>query len=291
MGPTAAGKTDCAIALAETTNVELVSVDSVMVYRGLDIGSAKPDYPHHLLNLCDPTEHYSVANYCNDCELVLNDIWARGKTPVLVGGTMLYFRALQFGMHELPATNPELRAKLHSELEQHGLAAMYQRLASIDAKAAAKLRTTDTHRILRALEINILSGKNLEQNFQAKTQPLLPAADCFVVNPYTREELHERIARRFDLMLELGFMDEAAALYARGDLHTGLPAIRSVGYRQAFDCFDNKFSVSELRERVIAATRQLAKRQLTWLRSWPRIINIDPSNKKDMDKIVSAIPR
>ena len=277
-GPTASGKSAVALALAERLPLEIVSVDSALVYRGMDIGSAKPSLaeraavPHHLIDLLDPREAYSAAQFAADATRLIGEINARGKLPLLVGGTMLYFKILSDGLDALPAADPALRAALQAEAFARGWPAMHAELARIDPASAARLAATDTQRIGRALEVFRLSGRTLS-SFHTAPRAAQPAA-LIALEPTARALLHERIARRFEAMLDAGLLDEVRALRARGDLHAGLPSMRCVGYRQAWEALDDGLRGPALhdavRERGIAATRQLAKRQLTWLRGMQR---------------------
>lgn len=272
MGPTASGKTDLAIDLARVLGCELVSVDSALVYRGLDIGSAKPDYPHHLVDIRDPQEPYSAAEFAADAGRAVDHILARGKTPLLVGGTMLYFRAFLEGLARMPAADPALRAVIEAEATARGWPALHAELAAVDPEAAARIHPNHSQRLGRALEVYRASGVPISewQRRQSARAPgerfrLRQLALC----PRDRAVLHERIERRFGLMLEAGFLEEVRALHARPGLHPGLPAIRAVGYRQLWRYLDGECSLDEAVARGVAATRQLAKRQLTWLRKWP----------------------
>ena len=273
MGPTASGKTDLAIALRRHLPVELVSVDSAMVYRGMDIGSAKPNAdelalaPHRLIDICDPAQAYSAARFRDDALREMRDITASGRIPLLVGGTMLYYRALQYGLSDLPKADPAVRAALQRELEMQGLEALHERLARIDPLAAARIHRNDPQRTLRALEVWELSGRPLSELQATAGQPMPYRAIKLVRSPVAREELHERINRRFLAMLDNGLVEEVEQLAARGDLHPDMPAMRSVGYRQVWAWLRGEFTRDEMVERGQAATRQLAKRQMTWLRS------------------------
>jgi len=273
MGPTASGKTDLAIALRRHLPVELVSVDSAMVYRGMDIGSAKPSAeelvlaPHRLIDICDPAQAYSAARFRDDALREMRDITASGRIPLLVGGTMLYYRALQYGLSDLPKADPAVRAALQRELEMQGLEALHERLARIDPLAAARIHRNDPQRTLRALEVWELSGRPLSELQATAGQPMPYRAIKLVRSPASREELHERINRRFLAMLDNGLVEEVERLVARGDLHPDMPAMRSVGYRQVWAWLRGEFTRDEMVERGQAATRQLAKRQMTWLRS------------------------
>lgn len=274
MGPTASGKTDVAARLYQSLPVEIISVDSAMVYRGLDIGTAKPpaDFlrqtPHHLIDIRDPAEPYSAADFRRDALALIPAIHERGRVPLLVGGTLLYFKALRDGLAPLPEADPELRQQLLADAEQHGWEHLHQRLGQLDPEAAKRIRPADRQRLQRALEVCLLSGQPLSELHKIAAPPLpwpvLPIAWA----PGDRNALHQRIARRFDQILADGLLDEVRALRQRGDLHAKLPAIKSVGYRQAWAHLDGDFPLSELRDRGIFATRQLAKRQYTWLRGW-----------------------
>ncbi|QIB67658.1 tRNA (adenosine(37)-N6)-dimethylallyltransferase MiaA [Kineobactrum salinum] len=275
MGPTAAGKTDLAIELAAALDGELVSVDSALVYRGLDIGSAKPDFPHHLVDIRDPADSYSAADFAVDADRVVTDIVARGKTPILVGGTMLYFRAYLEGLAPMPATDPAVRAAVEAEAVREGWPALHARLAQVDPEAAARIHPNHSQRIGRALEVYRSSGISLSQWQQrgttgvAATQQfrILQLAIC----PAERALLHRRIELRFRQMMAAGLLDEVRQLRRRPDLHPGLPALRTVGYRQLWRHLEGQCSLEEAIQQGIAATRQLAKRQLTWLRKWPQL--------------------
>lgn len=275
MGPTASGKTDLAIEIAQAMGCELVSVDSALVYRGLDIGSAKPDYPHHLVDIRDPLEVYSAADFLHDANHLVDEITERGKIPLLVGGTMLYFKAFLEGLADMPAADPAVRADIEREAMQSGWPQIHRQLALVDPTAAAKIHPNHSQRLSRALEVYRSSGVTLSQwQARQKGQPL--PRDRFEVRqlaicPQDRSELHRRIALRFDLMLQQGFVSEVETLHARGDLSVNLPAIRAVGYRQIWSYLNGEVSLDEAVENGVAATRQLAKRQLTWLRKWPNL--------------------
>ncbi len=274
MGPTASGKTALACELSERFALDLVSVDSALVYRGMDIGTAKPDaatlarYPHALIDIRDPGQPYSAADFCADALPVMRQISARGRVPLLVGGTGLYFRALQQGLSDLPEADPAIRARLSAEAGQTGWPAMHARLAQRDPLAAARIGPNDAQRLQRALEVIELTGRPLSELQRGGAVTHFPWRVLkLALLPPDRRALHERIARRFDTMLAAGFLDEVHALRARGDLHAELPAIRAVGYRQAWEYLDGLTDAAEFRDRVIFASRQLAKRQITWLRS------------------------
>ncbi len=273
MGPTASGKTALALHLAERFPVELISVDSALVYRGLDIGSAKPDaatqarHPHRLIDIRDPARAYSAAEFRADALREMAVIAASGRIPMLVGGTGLYFRALQYGLSPLPEADPALRARLAEEARASSWPALHARLLELDPVAAARIRPNDAQRIQRALEVIALSGKPLSVQQGAPPQRFAWRVLKLALVPADRASLHARIAVRFDAMLAQGFLAEVQQLRARGDLHDDLPAIRAVGYRQAWRQLNGEFDIRELRDRGIFATRQLAKRQLTWLRA------------------------
>jgi tRNA dimethylallyltransferase len=284
-GPTASGKTAAALALARLQPVEIISVDSALVYRGMDIGTAKPTaaeqaaVPHHLIDILDARESYSAAAFVADATRLVGEIRARGALPLLVGGTMLYFKALFDGIDAMPAADAAVRAHIDADAAAHGWPAMHARLAQVDPVTAARLAPQDSQRIQRALEVWATSGKPLS-SFHAsdnKTARPLEGGMLFSLEPGERAWLHGRIAERFDAMLAAGFLDEVRALRARGDLSTDLPSMRCVGYRQAWETLDacggaapGAKAMADLRERGIAATRQLAKRQVTWLRSMPQ---------------------
>ena len=285
MGPTASGKTALACALGEQFPLGLVSVDSALVYRGMDIGTAKPDpatlarHPHALVDIRDPGQPYSAADFCADALPAMRRIGAQGRVPLLVGGTGLYFRALQQGLSDLPEADPATRARLAAEAQQLGWPAMHARLANLDPAAAGRISCNDTQRLQRALEVIELTGRPLSELQRGGTAARFPWRVLkLALLPTDRHVLHERIARRFDAMLAEGFLDEVRALRARGDLHADLPAIRAVGYRQAWEHLDGLTDPAEFRDRAIYATRQLAKRQITWLRSdhGARLFDPDP---------------
>lgn len=299
MGPTASGKTDLAIALAERLPCDIISVDSALVYRGMDIGSAKPDAktlaraPHRLISFLDPSEPYSAAQFRNDALRESTKIVQNGRIPLFVGGTMLYFKILLEGIAELPVADAALRAALTAEAEQCGWPAMHAKLAAVDPVAAAQLHPNHSQRILRALEVHALTGVPLStlQNQQKQQQPEpLPFQPIqLALIPSDRDALHQRIEQRFDRMLAEGFVEEVRQLYQRGDLSPDLPAVRAVGYRQVWEYLAGNITESEMRTAGIAATRQLAKRQLTWLRSWPNLHSIPVSEPFSLEKVTQAV--
>jgi tRNA dimethylallyltransferase len=281
MGPTASGKTALAVSLVERFPLEIISVDSALVYRGMDIGSAKPDAatlaraPHHLLDIRDPTEAYSAAAFRDDALRLMADITARGRVPLLVGGTMLYFRALLQGLDDLPRADAALRQKLLAEAAGRGWPALHAELAEVDPVTAARLAPNDSQRIGRALEVFRLGGVPMSALLDKAASTLPYRVLQLALIPSDRAVLHQRIAARFDAMLAEGLIEEVETLRRNPMLTADLPAMRAVGYRQAWAYLDGVISRSELREQGIAATRQLAKRQLTWLRSWPDAVVLD----------------
>ncbi|SFG53416.1 tRNA (adenosine(37)-N6)-dimethylallyltransferase MiaA [Pseudomonas sp. NFACC45] len=303
MGPTAAGKTDLAIELTKALPCELISVDSALVYRGMDIGTAKPskellaEFPHRLIDILDPAEAYSAADFRRDALQAMAEITARGKIPLLVGGTMLYYKALVEGLADMPAADPNVRAQIEEEAARLGWQALHEQLAVIDPESAARIHPNDPQRLSRALEVYRVSGQSMTALRQRQSaQSTEAAASGMQQLPYTvanlaiapanRQVLHRRIEQRFTLMLEQGFIDEVVALRERSDLHAGLPSIRAVGYRQVWDYLDGKLTSAEMQERGIIATRQLAKRQFTWLRSWTDLHWLD---SLDCDNLPRAL--
>ena len=282
MGPTGAGKTDLALRLASRLPVEIVSVDSAMVYRGLDIGTGKPSpsvlrqYPHHLVDILDPAEAYSAGQFVRDACSAIDDIHARGRVPLLVGGTMLYFRVLRRGIAELPPADPDVRAAIDAEAAKRGWPSLHADLAQIDTVAAARIQPNDGQRIQRALEVFRIAGRTLSELHCATAAPD-PSLDfaAFAWVPGDRERLYAAIAQRFDAMMQAGLLEEVRRLHQRGDLHARLPAIRSVGYRQLWDHLDNKASLQDAMQNAILATRHLARRQLVWLRAEREVNWID----------------
>lgn len=297
MGPTASGKTGLSLALAERLPVEIVSVDSALVYRGMDIGSAKPDaamrarVPHHLIDILDPAEPYSAARFADDALQLIAQIRARGRVPLLVGGTMLYFRALQRGLSAMPSADPALRARIEARALEEGWPAQHARLAALDPQTALRLHPNDRQRIQRALEVVELTGQPLA-DFHAQTPQTgasLGRVVKLALNPPQRSELHARIAQRFDDMMARGFLDEVARLHARGDLHPDLPSIRAVGYRQLWMHLEGECDLDEAVARGVAATRQFAKRQLTWLRSEPELTWLDPARPELLERSLQLL--
>lgn len=296
LGPTAAGKTDLALALVEQLNCEIISVDSAQVYKGMDIGSAKPDAatlaraPHRLINLRDPAESYSAGDFRRDALQAMQEITAAGKTPLLVGGTSLYYQSLLGGATNLPASNPKIRQQLEDELLRLGCPALHERLAAIDPESAAKIAPTDPQRTLRALELFQQTGKTRTQLWKEQKQhPFAWRLLQLGLVPAERATLHQRIEQRFLQMLEQGLITEVEALYQRGDLNLGLASMRAVGYRQVWQYLDGDYDLTELKARGIAATRQLAKRQLTWMRSWQNLNWLVSDHPQLLPRVVTAV--
>lgn len=275
MGPTAAGKTDLAIEIAKRADVEIISVDSALVYKGMDIGTAKPDeetlgkFPHHLVNIIEPTDAYSAGSFKADALRLMADITARGKVPLLVGGTMLYFKALQFGLADLPQADPDIRAELDELQRQHGLAYLHDRLKEVDPVSAERIHVNDPQRLQRALEVYKITGKSLTE-LTKETESHFPYRVVKVIlSPFERSVLHQRIEKRYSTMMDNGFLDEMKSLFANPDCYADLPSIRAVGYRQAWSYLAGEYDEETFIYKAVVATRQMAKRQLTWLRSQP----------------------
>ncbi len=296
MGPTASGKTDMAARLLEVFPCEIVSVDSAMVYRGMDIGTAKPDAtflakaPHHLIDIREPTDAYSAAAFCHDANRLCEAILAKGKIPLLVGGTMMYFRAFQAGLSALPEANPSIRAALLQDAEARGWPYLHEQLKVVDAPTAARLHPNDAQRIQRALEVYHTTGMPLSQALLKKSSNHLA---CRFINlalfPEARAWLHARIERRFVQMLEVGFLNEVDALMKRFALTADMPAMRSVGYRQALAYRAGLYDYQTFCEQGVVATRRLAKRQLTWLRTWPNAARFAPENPRCFDTMLELL--
>ena len=297
LGPTASGKTALATAFYQRLNTELISVDSALVYRGMDIGTAKPTAaelalaPHHLLDIRDPAQSYSAADFRADALRLIAEIQHRGNIPVLVGGTMLYFKALLEGISPLPEADAAVRQQLEHEASVHGWAVLHQQLADIDPVAAARIHPNDPQRINRALEVYRITGRSLTELTAEKGEPFAYPVHQFAIAPDDRAVLHQRIAQRYMLMLQQGFEQEVAQLKRRADLHLDLPSMRCVGYRQMWQYLDGECSYEQMVERGIAATRQLAKRQLTWLRSWQGLqwLSSDAPTEENLQAILSSL--
>ncbi|MFT6552043.1 MAG: tRNA dimethylallyltransferase [Zhongshania marina] len=295
MGPTAAGKTDLALALSEYLPCDLISVDSALVYRGLNIGSAKPDaetlarYPHQLIDICDPSEPYSAAQFRQDALAAMAKSAEAGRIPLLVGGTMLYFKALIEGLADMPSADQQVRADIHRLAEEQGWPAVHAALAAVDLESAARIHPNHSQRLSRALEVYRISGLTMtEWQARQSAQTLPYTVYQFAIAPPDRAVLHARIEQRLQHMFASGFIDEVAALMARGDLHPDLPSIRAVGYRQVWEYLRGDYDVDTAFERALVATRQLAKRQLTWLRGWQDLIWLDSgeSTNSQLNKVL-----
>lgn len=292
LGPTACGKSALALALAEVLPLEIVSIDSAQVYRSMDIGTAKPGaqerarVPHHLIDLRDPREPYSAADFLRDATRAIGEINARGRLPLVVGGTMLYARALREGLSHLPSADAAVRAKIDAEARALGWRALHARLAQVDPETARRLPPNDSQRIQRALEIYELTGTPMSALLAQPAPPLRLATIALL--PADRAELHRRIEARFDAMLAAGFLDEMRALIARGDLNPDLPSMRSVGYRQAWQHLAGAITFAQFRAAAIAATRQLAKRQITWLKSMKDAVVVDPFDSNALARVASV---
>jgi tRNA dimethylallyltransferase len=297
MGPTASGKTNIAIELVQQAPLEIISVDSAQVYRGLNIGSGKPDAdtlekaPHRLIDILDPSEAYSAADFRHDALNEIADIQSKGKIPLLVGGTMLYFKALRDGLAAMPSADASVRNKIIELANEQGWQSVHDRLAQVDPMAAARIHPNDPQRLQRALEVYELTGKTMTDiHSEADSIEELPFELHFMAPfPENRAELHEKIALRLRQMLEEGFVDEVKALHDRGDLNPDLPAIRSVGYRQIWDYLEGAYDYETMYDKALVATRQLAKRQLTWLRSWPNLQIVDADMQKNPEECLKII--
>ncbi|AXO60364.1 tRNA (adenosine(37)-N6)-dimethylallyltransferase MiaA [Ectopseudomonas oleovorans] len=306
MGPTAAGKTDLALELARVLPCDLISVDSALIYRGMDIGTAKPEraildaFPHALIDIRDPAESYSAAEFRADALAAMAESTARGRIPLLVGGTMLYYKALLEGLADMPSAAPAIRAELEARAAAEGWEALHRELAEVDPESAARIHPNDPQRLTRALEVYRVSGLSMTEHRlrQAAGNPdagtsgagQLPYTVAqLAIAPAQRQVLHDRIAQRFRVMLEQGFVEEVEALRRRSDLHAGLPSIRAVGYRQVWEYLDGELSRDEMVERGIIATRQLAKRQFTWLRGWENLHWLDSLACDNLSRVLKYL--
>ncbi|MFC3390602.1 tRNA (adenosine(37)-N6)-dimethylallyltransferase MiaA [Aidingimonas halophila] len=296
MGATASGKTDMAIKLHEQLDCDLISVDSAMVYREMDIGTAKPDdderarAPHRLIDIRDPAEPYSVAEFRDDALREMRQITAAGRVPLLVGGSMLYYKHLVDGVANLPSANPSVRAELEAWRQSEGLAAMHAELARVDPEAATRISDNDPQRLMRALEVYRVTGKPMSELWREQRPDTFPWRTLSIgLAPADRQVLHERIATRFAHMLNEGFLDEVAALRERGDLHLKLPSMKSVGYRQAWEYLDGYGDRDTLYQRGVIATRQLAKRQITWMRGWRGLYWVDAQRKEAFSEVLKIV--
>lgn len=296
MGPTASGKTDLAVQLVQELPCDIISVDSAMVYRGMDIGTAKPDArtlaiaPHRLIDICDPSEAFSASQFRELALNEINDILSQGRIPLLVGGTMLYFRALEQGLSPLPSADPEVRARIENEADKHGWQVLHDRLTEIDPAAAARIHVNDPQRIQRALEVFELTGEPLSAWFEREIDNDLPCRIVkIVIAPEDRAILHQRIEARFHHMLKNGFVEEVEGLYRRGDLHPDLPSMRAVGYRQVWNYLAGLYDYETMVERGITATRQFAKRQFTWLRGEAVVTRFEATDLKILPKVLKYL--
>jgi len=296
MGPTASGKTDLAIQLAQECRCEIISVDSALIYQGMDIGTAKPTAeeqalaPHLLVDIIDPLQSYSAGDFRDDALRLMHDIVARGNTPLLVGGTMLYYKALFEGLSPLPSADASIRSDIEAQAKEQGWKALHDQLREIDPVSAQRIHVNDPQRLARALEVYRISGRSLTELTAIKSDPIPFDVQQFAIAPTEKAVLHERIERRFDLMLAAGFEQEVQGLYDRGDLHLDLPSMRCVGYRQMWEHIEGKLDADEMRFRGVVATRQLAKRQMTWLRGWKQPLNwLESGDKSNFDKIRSSL--
>lgn len=297
MGPTASGKTALAMALSDTLPCDIISVDSALVFKGMDIGTAKPtseelaQYPHQLVDIRDPLESYSAADFCQDALRAIAKSRANGRVAILVGGTMMYFKSLIDGISPLPEADAQIRAEIEQEANEKGWSVMHHQLADIDPIAAERIHKNDPQRISRALEVYRKTGNTLSQLTEIKGDKLSGDVLQFAIAPKERSDLHERIALRFEQMISQGFQQEVESLIARGDLHADLPAIRCVGYRQMWQHLHDEFDHDEMIFRGVCATRQLAKRQLTWLRSWQNLQWLEMADKNNLNVILSALSK
>jgi tRNA dimethylallyltransferase len=295
MGPTASGKTDLAIAVTQAIPSEIISVDSALIYKGMDIGTAKPTKqelqlaPHRLISFLDPAQSYSAADFRLDALKAIDEIHQQGKIPVLVGGTMLYFKALLEGMSPLPEADPDIRVQIQKEADELGWEVMHQQLAEVDPVSAKRIHPSDPQRINRALEVYRISGRTMTHLSATKGDGLPFEVLQFAIAPLDRALLHQRIEQRFTQMIEQGFEQEVKTLYNRADLHLNLPSIRCVGYRQMWLYFDEKHDFDEMLFRGVVATRQLAKRQMTWLRGWPNVRWLETGDKENLQHILTSL--
>lgn len=295
MGPTASGKTALAMALHDALPCDIISVDSALIYRDMDIGTAKPTpselaaYPHRLINLRDPSETYSAADFCNDALNEIDQIRARGRIPLLVGGTMMYYKSLIEGISPLPEADVNVRKQIEAEAKEHGWQHMHDLLNQVDAVSAKRIHPNDPQRLTRALEVYRITRNTLTQLTEIKGASVEGDILQFAITPKERSALHDRIELRFNQMIEQGFEQEVVKLKERGDLHDNLPSIRCVGYRQMWQYLHGECSHDEMVFRGVCATRQLAKRQLTWLRSWPNLKWLDMEDETNLEQVISAV--
>jgi tRNA dimethylallyltransferase len=293
MGPTASGKTALAMELCDALPCDIISVDSALIYKGMDIGTAKPTkaelakYPHRLIDLLEPSESYSAADFCRDALTEITKIRDQGRIPLLVGGTMMYFKSLIDGISPLPEADPSIRADIEKEAAEQGWDYIHQQLQAVDAEAAERIHKNDPQRLIRALEVYRITGHNLSHLIQIKGDKLSGDILQFAITPNDRALLHHRIEQRFEQMIAEGFEDEVVKLKQRSDLHENLPAIRCVGYRQMWQYLNGEFNHEDMVFKGICATRQLAKRQLTWLRGWPELHWLETGNKTNLSQILA----
>ena len=295
MGPTASGKTDLAIQLCENLPCEIISVDSALIYRDMNIGTAKPSSeelkkaPHQLIDILDPAQSYSVAEFRRDALNAMENITASGNIPILVGGTMMYYKALVDGLSPLPESNQAVRQSINAKAEELGWQALHNELAQIDPSSAQRIHPNDPQRLIRALEVYQLSNRTMTDLLATKSPPIPYNLKQFSIAPIDRAVLHQRIEQRFQIMLDLGFQQEVEQLRSRGDLHLDLPSMRCVGYRQMWQYLEGEYSFNEMREKSIAATRQLAKRQFTWLRSWENVFPLDTFATDNLANVIKHL--
>ena len=292
MGPTASGKTDLAIQLCQKLPCDIISVDSALIYKGMDIGTAKPTAselalaPHRLIDILDPAVSYSVAEFRRDALKAMAEITSQGRVPLLVGGTMMYYKALVDGLSPLPKSDQAVRKEIEIQAAEQGWQCLHDKLAIIDPQSAKRIHPNDPQRLIRALEVYQLTKKSMTELMQIKSPPIPYEISQFSIAPSDRSVLHQRIAQRFEMMLEQGFQQEVEKLRTRTDLHLDLPSMRCVGYRQMWQYLEGQFEYHEMLEKGIAATRQLAKRQLTWLRGWEKINPLDTFNKDNLTNVI-----
>ncbi|WNC72603.1 tRNA (adenosine(37)-N6)-dimethylallyltransferase MiaA [Thalassotalea psychrophila] len=297
MGPTASGKTDLAFGLSDHLPCDIISVDSALIYKSMDIGSAKPTkdelakYPHRLIDIIDPSESYSVADFCRDAKREIDDIRSRGRIPILVGGTMMYFKSLLEGISPLPAANAEIRAGITAEAEQKGWQHIHDLLNEVDPVSAERIHPNDPQRLTRALEVYRITNKSMTELTKIKGDTLDGDILQFAISTTERAKLHQRIELRYNIMLEQGFQQEVEQLKQRSDLHEELPSIRCVGYRQMWQHLNGEFDYDEMIFRGVCATRQLAKRQLTWLRGWPNLTWLTTNDETNLQQILSCLAK
>ena len=297
MGPTASGKTALAMAIHDALPCDIVSVDSALVFKGMDIGTAKPTseeltkYPHRLIDLIDPAMSYSAAEFCKDALAEIASIRAKGRIPLLVGGTMMYFKSLIEGISPLPEADAKIRVEIEQQASVVGWQAMHEQLATFDSVSAERIHPNDPQRLTRAIEVYRLTGKSLTELTQCKGEKLAGNIIQLAITPSDRKVLHQRIEQRFNIMIEQGFEEEVIKLKQRNDLHENLPSIRCVGYRQMWQYLNNECSYDEMIFKGVCATRQLAKRQLTWLRSWPNLTWLNTEDETNLQQVLSIVSK